>query len=419
MAWLEQKGDVFRIRFRFGGAKQLLALHTSDAREAKESLAQFEANVRLIERGIVDPPPEDSDLGIYIVSGGKRVSRQLDIERPKRVTLGMMFDSYLADYPRLSKEARTWKTETTHIAHLRRLLDPKQALGEVTTRTLQGYIDARTVEKGKHKKKVSRETVQKELGTFSAVWNKWAVPQGMTSLAAPLKNLIYPKGTSKAPFQVREQIERQIASRKLAPDAQRELWQCLFLTLAEIEEFLDFVRDRKRQAYVYPMFVFAAHTGARRSEIRRSLVTDFDFTAKTVLIREKKKDTSKLETFRTVPMSPRLEDVMKKWFADHPGGANAICTPKKAGMSDHYTTKVFLQAIRKSKWSILPGWHCFRHSFISNCAAKGVDQRLLDHWVGHTTEAMRRRYSHLLPAVSQAALLSVFGQWDQPFALVS
>ena len=51
-----------------------------------------------------------------------------------------------------------------------------------------------------------------------------------------------------------------------------------------------------------------------------------------------------------------------------------------------------------------------RHSFISNCAARGVDQRLIDHWVGHTTEAMRRRYSHLLPAVSQTALLSVFGQ---------
>ena len=62
------------------------------------------------------------------------------------------------------------------------------------------------------------------------------------------------------------------------------------------------------------MVVFAAHTGARRSEIRRARVSDFDFDGKTVLIREKKKDHGKDETYRTVPMSPRLEAGMRNWF---------------------------------------------------------------------------------------------------------
>jgi hypothetical protein len=75
MAWLETKGDVYRIRFRYGGSKRLLALHTSDKKEAAESLAQFEANFRLIERGIIDPPGEDADVGVYIVSGGKLSNR--------------------------------------------------------------------------------------------------------------------------------------------------------------------------------------------------------------------------------------------------------------------------------------------------------------------------------------------------------
>ena len=75
MAWLETKGDVYRIRFRYGGSKQLLALHTSDKKEAAESLAQFEANLRLIERGIIDPPGKDADVGVYIVSGGKLSKR--------------------------------------------------------------------------------------------------------------------------------------------------------------------------------------------------------------------------------------------------------------------------------------------------------------------------------------------------------
>ena len=77
MAWLETKGDVFRIRFRYGGAKHLLALHTSNKKEADESLARFEANIRLIERGIIDPPPAAADVGVYIVSGGKLAERLL------------------------------------------------------------------------------------------------------------------------------------------------------------------------------------------------------------------------------------------------------------------------------------------------------------------------------------------------------
>jgi integrase len=410
MAWLETKGDVFRIRFRYGGTKHLLALHTSDQKEANESLDRFEANLRLIERGIIDPPPTAADVGIYIVSGGKLAGRPSETIRSERATLGMLFDRYLANFPKAAKEVRTWKTETTHIGHLRRLLDVKLPLAEVTQKTIQSYVDARAQEAGRRKKRVSRETVKKELGTLSSIWNKWGVPQGMVSGPPPITNLTFPKGHTKPPFQTREQIERQMARQKLSPDAQAELWRCLFLTLPEVEEFLDHIRDADRPGYVYPMMVFAAHTGARRSEIRRSLVNDFDFVAKTVLIREKKKDHDKVETYRTVPLSPRLEVVMREWFQKHTGGPHTICTPSGRAITDHYATKIMLGAVRRSKWSVISGWHFLRHSFISNCAARGVDQRLIDHWVGHTTEAMRRRYSHLLPAVSQAALLSVFAK---------
>ena len=53
-----------------------------------------------------------------------------------------------------------------------------------------------------------------------------------------------------------------------------------------------------------------------------------------------------------------------------------------------------------SRWAVVRGWHVLRHSFASNCAAGGVDQRLIDEWMGHTTEAMRRRYRHLPPTSS-------------------
>ena len=409
MAWLEKKGEVFRIRFRFGGAKHLCALGTSDETEAQESLARFEANLRLIDRGIIDAPPQSADLGLYILSDGKHTQCPADVPRPKRATLKDLFDGYLASFPKESKEENTWKTETIHIGHFRRLLDVNLPLAEVTQKTIQDYIDARTRERGKHKKKVSRETVRKELGTLSSIWNSSAVVQGLIDAPPPLVNLTYPKGKPKQKFQTREQIERTIARGRLAPEAQAELWHSLFLTLPEVEEFLDHVRDADRPAYVYPMLVFAAHTGARRSEIRRAHVIDFDFEARTILIREKKKDPTVDETHREVPMSPRLEAAMREWFAKHPGGSYAICTPSGRAITDDYATKIIRASPRGSKWAVIPGWHCLRHSFLSNCAVRGVDQRLIDDWGGHTTEEMRRRYRHLVPDVSKTAMLSVFG----------
>jgi len=402
MAWLEKKGGDFSIRFRFAGAKPFVCLKTTSRKDAESALGRFETHLRLIEQGLLDPPPPGAELGTYILSGGKLGSRPSQAECVELKTLSDLFEGYLAAFPKGAKEASTWKTERIHIGHLRRLLDTRLRLDEVATKTLQDYVNART-------QVVSSETIRKEVGTFSTLWNRWAVPQGMTTRPAPTTNLHYPKASSKAPFQTREQIERQIARRNLSAEEQAALWECLFLTLPEIEELLELVRHRKRLPQAYPMFVFAAHTGARRSEIRRSLIADFDFEGRTVLIREKKKDHEKVETYRTVPMSPKLEAVMRAWFADHPGGEHAICTAVGTPITEHYSTKLVVNALKNTRWSVVPGWHCFRHSFISNCAARGVDQRLIDQWVGHTTEAMRRRYRHLVPTISQAALLSVFG----------
>jgi integrase len=56
------------------------------------------------------------------------------------------------------------------------------------------------------------------------------------------------------------------------------------------------------------------------------------------------------------------------------------------------------------------GYHVFRHSFASNCALKRLGQRIVDAWMGHQSEAMRRRYRHLFPEQQDAAIRSVVGQ---------
>jgi site-specific recombinase XerD len=63
---------------------------------------------------------------------------------------------------------------------------------------------------------------------------------------------------------------------------------------------------------------------------------------------------------------------------------------------------------------VLRGWHVLRHSFASNAAMKGVDQRVINSWLGHQTEEMVQRYRHLFPDQERHAINLVFGVAGKP-----
>jgi hypothetical protein len=154
--------------------------------------------------------------------------------------------------------------------------------------------------------------------------------------------------------------------------------------------------------------MFAAYTGARRSEIIRSQPSDFKFDAGMVQIREKKRDKGRELTFRHVPMPPAFRDLMKVWLAAHPDAEATICAAGGRPVSEQMTNHHFKDALDGTKWQDLAGWHCFRHSFASNCAMRGVDPRVLDRWLGHQTEEMRKHYLHLFPNHQQDEINRVF-----------
>jgi integrase len=68
----------------------------------------------------------------------------------------------------------------------------------------------------------------------------------------------------------------------------------------------------------------------------------------------------------------------------------------------------FKRTLKGSIWDVLRGWHALRHSFVSACASRGVDQRLVESWSGHMSADMSRRYAHLYPSTQQEALSAVF-----------
>jgi integrase len=406
MASLERRyGGRYRLVFCCQGKRFAHSLGKVSDREARSCKDRLEENLRFVERGLLEIPP-DADPGVFLISGGKLNTRPV-LEKP--LTLGEFFARYQATRVVGAKEENTRYTEDIHIAHMLRILGADTSVRGVTTGMMQTYVDARSLEKGRGGRPVSHVTVKKELGTFAAIWNRWGLPLGLASGPAPVKNLTYRKRRAKHPFQTWEQIERQVQRGGLSEADKKDLWSNLFLALPQVQELLEHARTHAHRPYAYVMFTIAAFTGARRSEILRSRVDDFDFAADTVTIREKKKDRSKELTFRTVPLTPSLKAVMQGWLAEHPGGQHTVCTTSGRPVTVQMAAKAFRRAVDGSKWEVLLGWHVLRHSFASNCALRGTDSRLIDRWMGHQTEEMRLRYQHLFPDQQQQAIRAVFG----------
>lgn len=415
MAWLEQeKSGHFHVAFRFGNRKFKRALKTSKLAEAQARLLRLEENIRLVESGRLELPAA-ADLPTFLLSDGKLNSKPVT-QAP--VVLGQLLNLYCENLPDGAIEPTSLYTAKIHIKHLNRILGVGFPINRLTNADLQTYVAQRLKQRNWRKKTISPVTIKKELSTFSTIWT-WAQARGFVDFPFPNKNLRFPKITEKPPFQTWKSIELQLSRGGLSATEQEELWNCLFLSLDEIKQLLEYVQSRQQHRCLYPMCVMAAHTGARRSEIVRSLVNDFDLEAQTVMIREKKRSRGK-RTTRLVPLSPAFRKVVTKWLQIHPGGKHMFCQVLKQRLPDTignttipltsaHATRFLRNTLQGSRWDKICGWHIFRHSFISNCAAKRIDQRIIDAWSGHQTDEMRKRYLHLFPDTQEQAILSVFG----------
>ncbi|CAN5627000.1 hypothetical protein BH11PLA2_BH11PLA2_49950 [soil metagenome] len=403
MATLELRGHSYRIAFRLGGSRHQISIKATDPREARSCLNRLEENVRLVERGRLSIPV-GADVGLFLLSDGKL---ERPIEIAKVLTLADMFGHYRATFTTGVKETNTRKTEDVHFRHIERVLGSRTPLPSVTNATIQNYVNLRTAEKYRGKS-INPQTIKKELATFRYVWN-WSNRQGFVPSRYPATGIVLPKGKVKEPFRTYDQIREILDRGGLTKQQEHELWEGLYLDAKQIAEVLGLVRETARAEWFYPIVAAAAHTGARRSELLRARIDDFDFKNGVVVLREKKR--SKLsETFRTVEMTPFLRRTMQDYFRTRSvGGMFAFSEESNLPITDSVSRMIFRRTVRKSKWHVVRGYHVFRHSFVSALATVGTDQRVIDEMTGHQTDEMRRRYRHLAPAVQRAALAAVFG----------
>jgi integrase len=432
---LQCRNGSWRVIFWYAGKQHTFWVGEVDESEARAVNAKVDYWLMRLKQNLVALPP-GCDVVTFVQHDGKP---QADTPPPaKELTLADLRGTYLQSQQK-KLEQTTLDGISLHFDHLTRVLGGKRLVPALTRADLQRYVEKRSAEwidpeqyrrkrrekeAAKLKRKYVRKnatpkpaepaerpkrhpspaTIKKEVISLRTAWN-WARRHLGLREEFPGTGLDYAKTEESLPFMTWEEAERRVA----AGDEPEKVWDCLYLRPQEISELLAWVKQRPVSPWVYPIFCFAAHTGARRSEIVRALPSDVDLAGGVVTVREKKRDKRKLTT-RRVPLTPFLQGVLAGWLKARANGATLFCKGDGKPITPREAMNYFDRALRVSKWRVLKGLHAFRHSFVSALASKGVDQRIIDDLVGHQTDEQRRRYRHLYPDVTQKAVEDVFGQ---------
>ncbi len=443
MAALQERHGSYRVIFRYHGKQHSFTLGEVSSDEAATKAGHVDYLLMRLKQRLATLPL-GSDIVEYLqFDGNPPIVAGEQAPSPAKATLGQLRSRYLAPH-RASLEANTLATVELHFRHLVRFFGEAYPLAELSLAELQRYVDHRAAARGINGRKLSANTMLKELKTLRTAWS-WGGRMNMVTGSFPSAGLRYPKTTEKPAFQTLAEIERQIKAGGLDEAEQADLYGVLYLQLHETAQLLQHVKATAAHGFLHPMFCMAAHTGARRSELLRMRVADVDIAGKTVTIHERKR-VKGTATTRRVPMSAFLVGVMTEWVAEHPGGPWLFChdaavarSRKRSPTTGHQGQKTrpksgkarqamvrkrdcvavasltkdeanhhFRKAVSGGKWEVLRGWHALRHSFVSACASRGVDQRLVEAWAGHMSPEMSRRYAHLYPSVQQKALSAVF-----------
>ena len=407
MANLGQKDGIYHIRFRFHGREYKKSLKIRDRSNAEAAKNLVELTIhRLMTSQIV--VPVEVDVGDFILSGGtllQPISPTGVLQAPVVPSTKDLIEEYGESQKNLLAESYH-SSQVMHLRHLMRHLgDLADAPGnQIGHRDLDRYLKARLTHR--HPNTAERERI-----TLLQFY-KWAVAQGYLD-ASPAAALAHIKGgIDRPPFRTIAEIARIIERGGLTEAQNLDLWECLFLMPEEIGRLLAVVRSNAREDVSYLLHAIPAYTGIRRGEMLRMRWLDVELDEGFLTARSRKQSRTKTETVRRIDMHPELKSELLAWRERRPKGQYVISDAHTLEpLTKDRANRCFWMPMNGTEWCLdkkrhwyKVGFHSYRHSFASNLAARGVDQRVIDEWMGHQTEAMRKRYRHLFPMTRRSAI---------------
>lgn len=406
MANLGQKDGIFHIRFRYRGSEYKKSLKVRDKSTAEAARNLVELTIHRLVTGQIGVPAH-VDPGDFIVSGGTLLQPVATAEPapPALPSTKELIEDYKESQKNLLAESYHY-SQAMHLRHLVRHLGElaDAPCDQVGFRDLDRYLKIRLGER-------HANTAERERITLMQFY-KWVVVQGYLA-ASPATGLAPIKGgVDRPPFRTVAEIERIIERGGLSAAELLNLWECLYLTPEEIASLLALVRTNAREDFSFLLHAIPAYTGMRRGEVLRLRWLDVDLDEDFLFARSRKQSRRKTETVRRIDVHPELKQELSAWRQHRHKGQFVVCDAKTLEpIKIDRANRCFWQPMHGTSWCLdgkrkwyKIGFHTYRHSFASNLAAKGVDQRIIDEFMGHTTEAMRRRYRHLFPSNRRSAI---------------
>lgn len=386
MASIHRRGKRFFVSFRWAGRQYLRKLDTSHENRAKQLKARLELQIEGVRQGLAVIPKEADPIE-WLLSGGSRTGPAEGSTDAVR-GLGELLDRYADAIPPGAIASSTKATETIHHAHLKRELGIRTSVHGLGLEALQRYVTVR---------KVAPTTIRKELSTLRTAW-RWAFEAGIAPPPPRFEKLRFPKHAEPPPFRHAAEIRAILkADRTADPEL---LWESLVLTTAEVRSIVGYVRSNWPHQWFVDAWTIAAYTGARRSEIVRMRAEDVNLGRGEIFIREKKRVRTRSESLRVVQIAKALKPTLARLV--NRGGL--LIQYKEGADIARALSNQWDNRSKEGPWKHVRGFHVLRHSFASNLAAAGVSQGLIDSWLGHQTEEMRKRYRHFFPVEKRKAI---------------
>ena len=150
-------------------------------------------------------------------------------------------------------------------------------------------------------------------------------------------------------------------------------------------------------------FLLLAETGLRIGEAQWLSWNDVDLKANVIHVRAKDNWRPKTGDERAVPLSPKLRVFLE--VRRHHGRwvLTAMPTNLYPSLDRQIDPRRSLGALKRvlTRLGMEGKLHSIRHSFISCCLTKGIEESVVRAWVGHADPTIMRLYTHISSPISQ------------------
>lgn len=383
----DAKSRKYYISFSWNGQRHKRSTGSSNLEAARRAQRIVNGKVEQLKAGLIRAPHSVAVSEFIFDDKQEPDTVQADCSLPTFI------EHYLQEVAPPNKAPSTCLTEKVHISHLQQFIGHRRV--ERLTDLNRDFFEA--YKRWRHQAGRRSVTINKELGTFSTMLNV-AVKSDLLD-ENPLSNVkrLKDDGTFE-PFRTGKEIEEILANGEYSAEQIAEMRGNRYLDEEEIHRLLELVRNSKIHAFI----ATAAYTGMRFSEIERLKWSDVDLDHQRILARGYKGSNQQRESPRHISLHPNLAEILTEL-------RETSCSSLVFGDEEGQPrTKYFFyyHVKRLTDGTEFEGirYHNLRHSFCSNLATRGVDQRFIDAWVGHQTETMRKRYQHLSPDKQQEAI---------------